>query len=104
MHTVPCTPLTCVFVQGLEENLREAQAAAQRLETHLKQKEKLYEDKIKVGEPESLVEIFILYVPSLHHSHCEDDKCAIVHTLLLTGSALSIALWVFLGSLRRVSG
>lgn len=82
----PCTPLTCVFVQGLEENLREAQAAAQRLETHLKQKEKLYEDKIKVGEPESLLEI------SLRHSHCEDDKCAVVHTLLLTGSALSIAL------------
>lgn len=52
-----CLCLTCVFVQGLEENLREAQAAAQRLETHLKQKEKLYEDKIKVGEPESLVEI-----------------------------------------------
>ncbi|XP_078808692.1 citron Rho-interacting kinase isoform X3 [Oryzias latipes] len=31
----------------LEENLRETQATAQRLETHLKQKEKLYEDKIK---------------------------------------------------------
>lgn len=40
--------LTSVFVQGLEENLRETQATAQRLETHLKQKEKLYEDKIKV--------------------------------------------------------
>lgn len=35
-------------MQGLEENLRESQATAQRLETHLKQKEKLYEDKIKV--------------------------------------------------------
>ncbi|XP_056232148.1 citron Rho-interacting kinase isoform X11 [Seriola aureovittata] len=32
----------------LEENLRETQATAQRLETHLKQKEKLYEDKIKL--------------------------------------------------------
>lgn len=58
LHAAPCTPLTCVFVQGLEEHLREAQAASQRLETHLKQKEKLYEDKIKVGEPESLVESF----------------------------------------------
>lgn len=38
------------FVQGLEENLREAQGAAQRLESHLKQKEKLYEDKIKVKD------------------------------------------------------
>lgn len=45
--------LTCVwFVQGLEENLREAQGAAQRLESHLKQKEKLYEDKIKVKDKE----------------------------------------------------
>lgn len=35
-------------MQELEENLRETQATAQRLETHLKQKEKLYEDKIKV--------------------------------------------------------
>ncbi|CAG02485.1 unnamed protein product, partial [Tetraodon nigroviridis] len=34
-------------ILGLEENLRESQATAQRLETHLKQKEKLYEDKIK---------------------------------------------------------
>ncbi|KAF3850654.1 hypothetical protein F7725_012426 [Dissostichus mawsoni] len=31
----------------LEENLRETQGTSQRLETHLKQKEKLYEDKIK---------------------------------------------------------
>lgn len=40
------------FLQGLEENLREAQGAAQRLESHLKQKEKLYEDKIKVKDRE----------------------------------------------------
>lgn len=46
--------LGSVFLQGLEENLRESQATAQRLETHLKQKEKLYEDKIKVrSDPES---------------------------------------------------
>uniref|UniRef100_A0A8C4GUF3 Citron rho-interacting serine/threonine kinase b n=1 Tax=Dicentrarchus labrax TaxID=13489 RepID=A0A8C4GUF3_DICLA len=37
-------------ILGLEENLRETQATAQRLETHLKQKEKLYEDKIKCCE------------------------------------------------------
>uniref|UniRef100_A0A4W4FM99 Citron rho-interacting serine/threonine kinase b n=1 Tax=Electrophorus electricus TaxID=8005 RepID=A0A4W4FM99_ELEEL len=36
--------------EELEENLRETQAAAQRMETHLEQKEKLYEDKIKVLE------------------------------------------------------
>lgn len=44
-------PCVCL-VQGLEENLREAQGAAQRLESHLKQKEKLYEDKIKVKDEE----------------------------------------------------
>ncbi|XP_073696263.1 citron Rho-interacting kinase-like [Garra rufa] len=32
----------------LEENLRETQATAQRMEAHLVQKERLYEDKIKV--------------------------------------------------------
>lgn len=35
-------------VQELEENLRETQATAQRMEAHLVQKERLYEDKIKV--------------------------------------------------------
>lgn len=44
-----------IFIQGLEENLRETQATAQRLETHLKQKEKLYEDKIKVTFKNSLL-------------------------------------------------
>lgn len=44
-----------LFFQGLEENLRETQATAQRLETHLKQKEKLYEDKIKVKLKNSLL-------------------------------------------------
>ncbi|XP_029906917.1 citron Rho-interacting kinase isoform X1 [Myripristis murdjan] len=34
----------------LEENLRETQSTAQRMETHLAQKERLYEDKIKVLE------------------------------------------------------
>ena len=37
-----------ISVQELEDNLRETHATAQRLETHLKQKEKHYEDKIKV--------------------------------------------------------
>uniref|UniRef100_A0A8C1XP17 Citron rho-interacting serine/threonine kinase b n=1 Tax=Cyprinus carpio TaxID=7962 RepID=A0A8C1XP17_CYPCA len=36
--------------EELEENLRETQATAQRMETHLEQKKKLYEDKIKVLE------------------------------------------------------
>uniref|UniRef100_A0A667XVJ2 non-specific serine/threonine protein kinase n=1 Tax=Myripristis murdjan TaxID=586833 RepID=A0A667XVJ2_9TELE len=36
--------------EELEENLRETQSTAQRMETHLAQKERLYEDKIKVLE------------------------------------------------------
>uniref|UniRef100_A0A8C2X9M7 Citron Rho-interacting kinase n=1 Tax=Cyclopterus lumpus TaxID=8103 RepID=A0A8C2X9M7_CYCLU len=36
--------------EELEENLRDAQTTAQRMETQLVQKEKLYEDKIKVLE------------------------------------------------------
>uniref|UniRef100_A0A8C4T6J6 Citron Rho-interacting kinase n=1 Tax=Erpetoichthys calabaricus TaxID=27687 RepID=A0A8C4T6J6_ERPCA len=36
--------------EELEDSLRDAQATAQRVETHLVQKEKLYEDKIKVLE------------------------------------------------------
>ncbi|TTP43317.1 Citron Rho-interacting kinase [Bagarius yarrelli] len=35
-------------IMELEENLRETKATALRMETHLEQKEKLYEDKIKV--------------------------------------------------------
>ncbi|XP_062399500.1 citron Rho-interacting kinase [Sardina pilchardus] len=37
-------------IRDLEENLREAQAAAHRMETQLEQKERLFEDKIKVLE------------------------------------------------------
>ena len=40
--------LCVVFVQDLEEGLREAQSAAHRMETQLEQKERLFEDKIKV--------------------------------------------------------
>ena len=40
--------MCCFVLQELEENLRETQATAQRMETHLVQKERLYEDKIKV--------------------------------------------------------
>lgn len=41
-------PLPCYSFKELEENLRDAQSASQRLETQLVQKERLYEDKIKV--------------------------------------------------------
>ncbi|KAM4613835.1 citron rho-interacting kinase [Polymixia lowei] len=41
----------------LEENLRETQSTAQRMETHLAQKERLYEDKIKVLEAQMKVDL-----------------------------------------------
>lgn len=41
--------LPCYSFKELEEHLRDAQSASQRLETQLVQKERLYEDKIKVG-------------------------------------------------------
>lgn len=47
--------------------MRETQTTAQRLETHLKQKEKLYEDKIKVR--------FInMYTQSYTQTHWFDIK------------------------------
>ncbi|KAI4877420.1 hypothetical protein NFI96_011719 [Prochilodus magdalenae] len=41
----------------LEENLRETQATAQRMEAHLVQKERLYEDKIKVLEAQMKMDL-----------------------------------------------
>ncbi|XP_068598486.1 citron rho-interacting kinase [Brachionichthys hirsutus] len=41
----------------LEENLRDAQSTAQRMETQLVQKEQLYEDKIKVLEAQMKVDL-----------------------------------------------
>uniref|UniRef100_A0A8C7NV51 Citron Rho-interacting kinase n=1 Tax=Oncorhynchus mykiss TaxID=8022 RepID=A0A8C7NV51_ONCMY len=41
----------------LEENLRETQSTAQRMEAHLVQKERLYEDKIKVLEAQMKVDL-----------------------------------------------
>uniref|UniRef100_A0AAX7TXW0 Citron rho-interacting serine/threonine kinase b n=1 Tax=Astatotilapia calliptera TaxID=8154 RepID=A0AAX7TXW0_ASTCA len=60
----------------LEENLRETQTTAQRLETHLKQKEKLYEDKIKVR--------FInMYTQSYTQTHWFDVKHHAVCTYVI---------------------
>lgn len=54
-----------VCLQELEENLRETQATAQRMETHLEQKEKLYEDKIKV----TLFRSVYLHLPGTNIDH-----------------------------------
>uniref|UniRef100_A0A3B4Y481 Citron Rho-interacting kinase n=1 Tax=Seriola lalandi dorsalis TaxID=1841481 RepID=A0A3B4Y481_SERLL len=43
--------------EELEENLRDAQSTAQRMETQLVQKERLYEDKIKVLEAQMKVDL-----------------------------------------------
>ncbi|XP_051524289.1 citron Rho-interacting kinase-like [Myxocyprinus asiaticus] len=44
-------------IMELEENLRDTQATAQRMETHLEQKKQLYEDKIKVLETQMKVDL-----------------------------------------------
>lgn len=63
-------------MKELEEKLRETQATAQRLETHLKQKEKFYEDKIKVNLNMNLI-IFWL----LDHRNCSLLCSVVIHCL-----------------------
>uniref|UniRef100_A0A3P8VR57 Citron rho-interacting serine/threonine kinase n=1 Tax=Cynoglossus semilaevis TaxID=244447 RepID=A0A3P8VR57_CYNSE len=65
----------------LEENLRETQATAQRFETHLKQKEKLYEDKIKVLEAQMKADMADKEMLESSQSKYEEEvreKCSII--------------------------
>ncbi|CAG5919482.1 unnamed protein product [Menidia menidia] len=65
----------------LEESLRETQATAQRLETHLKQKEKLYEDKIKVLEVQMKADMADKEMLESSQSKYEEEvreKCGII--------------------------
>uniref|UniRef100_A0A3Q3X2J0 Uncharacterized protein n=1 Tax=Mola mola TaxID=94237 RepID=A0A3Q3X2J0_MOLML len=68
-------------ILGLEENLRETQATAQRLETHLKQKEKLYEDKIKVLETQMKADMADKEMLESSQSKYEEEmreRCSII--------------------------
>ncbi|XP_053727536.1 citron Rho-interacting kinase isoform X3 [Synchiropus splendidus] len=75
----------------LEENLRETQATAQRLETHLKQKEKLYEDKIKVLETQMKADMADKEMLESSQSKYEEevrDKCSIISEQKATINAM----------------
>ena len=56
-------------LQELEENLRDAQSTAQRMETQLVQKERLFEDKIKVGQPHTVPNTLNIICSHIQ-SHC----------------------------------
>ncbi|XP_071750533.1 citron Rho-interacting kinase [Centroberyx gerrardi] len=65
----------------LEENLRETQSTAQRMETHLAQKERLYEDKIKVLEAqmkEDLADKESLEVKRAQQEEESREKCKLI--------------------------
>ncbi|XP_067458316.1 citron Rho-interacting kinase isoform X6 [Thunnus thynnus] len=75
----------------LEENLRETQGTAQRLETHLKQKEKLYEDKIKVLEAQMKADMADKEMLESSQSKYEEEmreKCSIISEQKATINAM----------------
>uniref|UniRef100_A0AAX7TW06 Citron rho-interacting serine/threonine kinase b n=1 Tax=Astatotilapia calliptera TaxID=8154 RepID=A0AAX7TW06_ASTCA len=77
--------------EELEENLRETQTTAQRLETHLKQKEKLYEDKIKVLEAQMKADMADKEMLESSQSKYEEEvreKCSIISEQKATINAM----------------
>ncbi|XP_032367584.1 citron Rho-interacting kinase isoform X3 [Etheostoma spectabile] len=78
-------------ILALEENLRETQTTAQRLETHLKQKEKLYEDKIKVLEAQMKADMADKEMLESSQSKYEEEvreKCSIISEQKATINAM----------------
>ncbi|XP_051950833.1 citron Rho-interacting kinase-like [Xyrauchen texanus] len=62
-------------IMELEENLRDTQATAQRMETHLEQKKQLYEDKIKVLETQMKVDLAEKeLLESKHNTYQEESR------------------------------
>ncbi|XP_056462175.1 citron rho-interacting kinase isoform X1 [Gadus chalcogrammus] len=75
----------------LEENLRETQATAQRMETHLAQNERLYEDKIKVLEAqmkEDLVDKESLETKRAQHEQEAREKFKLISEQKATINAM----------------
>ncbi|XP_077457428.1 citron Rho-interacting kinase isoform X2 [Stigmatopora argus] len=75
----------------LEENLRDSQATAQRMETHLRQKEKLYEDKIKVLESQMKADMADKEMLESSQSKFEEEvqeKCSIISDQKATINAM----------------
>ncbi|XP_030274037.1 citron Rho-interacting kinase isoform X12 [Sparus aurata] len=78
-------------ILGLEESLRETQSTAQRLETHLKQKEKLYEDKIKVLEAQMKADMADKEMLESSQSKYEEEvreKCGVISEQKATINAM----------------
>uniref|UniRef100_G3PJW2 Citron rho-interacting serine/threonine kinase b n=1 Tax=Gasterosteus aculeatus TaxID=69293 RepID=G3PJW2_GASAC len=68
-------------ILALEDNLRETQGTGQRLESHLRQKEKLYEEKIKVLEAQMKADMADKEMLESSQSRYEEevrDKCSII--------------------------
>uniref|UniRef100_A0A8C5A8J8 Citron Rho-interacting kinase n=1 Tax=Gadus morhua TaxID=8049 RepID=A0A8C5A8J8_GADMO len=77
--------------EELEENLRETQATAQRMETHLAQNERLYEDKIKVLEAqmkEDLVDKESLETKRAQHEQEAREKFKLISEQKATINAM----------------
>ncbi|XP_048875200.1 citron rho-interacting kinase isoform X3 [Brienomyrus brachyistius] len=75
----------------LEENLRETQATAQRMEAHLLQKERLYEDKIKVLEAQmkaDMAEKEVLESKRVKHEEEAREKCKLLSEQKATINAM----------------
>ncbi|XP_071378183.1 citron Rho-interacting kinase [Centroberyx affinis] len=75
----------------LEENLRDTQATAQRMETHLEQKEQLYEDKIKVLEAQMKADMADKEMLESSQSKYEEEvreKCSIISEQKATINAM----------------
>ncbi|XP_061762981.1 citron rho-interacting kinase isoform X1 [Nerophis ophidion] len=78
-------------IMELEECLRESQATAQRLDTHLKQKEKLYDDKIKVLESQMKADMADKEMLESSQSKYEEEvreKCSIISEQKATINAM----------------
>ncbi|XP_016109241.1 citron Rho-interacting kinase-like [Sinocyclocheilus grahami] len=76
----------------LEENLRETQTTAQRMEAHLVQKERLYEDKIKVLETQmkaDLADKDCLEQKRAQHEEEAREKCKLISEQKATVKAMN---------------
>uniref|UniRef100_A0AAY5KLG0 Citron rho-interacting serine/threonine kinase b n=1 Tax=Esox lucius TaxID=8010 RepID=A0AAY5KLG0_ESOLU len=78
-------------IMELEESLRESQSTAQRVETHLEQKEKLYEEKIKVLENQMKADMADKEMLESSQSKYEEEvqeKCSIISDQKATINAM----------------
>ncbi|CAB1321796.1 unnamed protein product [Coregonus sp. 'balchen'] len=78
-------------IMDLEERLRESQSTAQRVETHLEQKEKLYDEKIKVLENQMKADMADKEMLESSQSKYEEEvqeKCCIISEQKATINAM----------------